>query len=170
MTSGVHGDQNRPITAIRPGANGDLTLNEDETSNDFVVWNDNRAGTYIPTPVPYKGSLWVVYDRGIFARYDAATGERLYRSRISDSNGHFTTSPWAYRDRIFATDEAGTTFVFGTGEEFEQLPRESAGRDVARVPGPGRRPAGHANAVEAVQHPGGVTDSQHSPSRKERLA
>ena len=88
---------------------------------DFVVWNDNRAGTYIPTPVPYKGSLWVVYDRGIFARYDAATGERLYRSRISDSNGHFTTSPWAYRDRIFATDEAGTTFVFGTGEEFEQL-------------------------------------------------
>ena len=86
-----------------------------------MVWNDNRAGTYIPTPIPYKGSLWVVYDRGIFARYDAATGERLYRARIEDSNGHFTTSPWAYRDRIFATDEAGTTFVFGTGDEFEQL-------------------------------------------------
>ena len=121
VTSGVHGDRNRPITAIRPGAAGDLTLGEDETSNDFVVWNDSRAGTYIPTPVPYKGSLWVVYDRGIFARYDAATGERLYRSRIEDSNGHFTTSPWAYRNRIFATDEAGTTFVFGTGDEFEQL-------------------------------------------------
>ncbi len=121
VTSGVHGDQNRPITAVRPGASGDLTLGEDETSNEFVVWNDNRAGTYIPTPVPYRGSLWVVYDRGIFARYDAATGERLYRARIKDSNGHFTTSPWAYRGRIFATDEAGTTFVFGAGDEFEQL-------------------------------------------------
>ena len=86
-----------------------------------MVWNDSRAGTYIPTPVPYKGSLWVVYDRGILARYDAATGERFFQARIKESNGHFTTSPWAYRNRIFATDEAGTTFVFGTSGEFEQL-------------------------------------------------
>ncbi len=121
VTSGVHGDRNRPITAIRPGASGDLTLDEGETSSDFVVWNDNRAGTYIPTPVPYKGSLWVVHDRGILARHDATTGERLFRARIEGSNGHFTASPWAYRDRIFATDEAGTTFVFATGDEFEQL-------------------------------------------------
>ncbi len=120
VTSGVHGDANRPITAVRPGGAGDLTPDEDAISNDFVAWNDNRAGTYIPTPVPYKGALWVVYDRGIFARYDAATGERIFQARIKDSNGHFTTSPWAYRDRIFATDEAGTTFVFGAGNQFEQ--------------------------------------------------
>ena len=93
VTSGVHGDRNRPITAIRPGGAGDLTLDNDATSNEFVVWNDSRAGTYIPTPVPYKGSLWVVYDRGIFARYDAATGERFFQARIKDSNGHITTSP-----------------------------------------------------------------------------
>ena len=120
LVSGVHGDSHRPIAAIRPGASGDLTLGEDQSNSDSVLWFDRVAGTYIPTPVAYKGSLWVVYDRGIFARYDARTGERVYRSRIDGSAGAFTASPWAYRDRILAIDEDGTTFVFGTGDEFEQ--------------------------------------------------
>ncbi|REJ74482.1 MAG: hypothetical protein DWQ36_20485 [Acidobacteria bacterium] len=121
VVSGVHGDSHRPIAAILPGAKGDLTLDDGETKSDSVQWLDPRAGTYIPTPVAYQGSLWVVYDKGIFARYDAKTGEMLYRSRIDGSAGAFTASPWAYRDRIFAIDEDGTTFVFGTGDEFEQL-------------------------------------------------
>jgi outer membrane protein assembly factor BamB len=121
LVSGVHGDSWRPITAILPGASGDLTLADDQSKSDSVLWFDRVAGTYIPTPVAYKGSLWVVYDRGIFARYDAATGERYYRSRIDGSAGAFTASPWAYRDRVLAIDEDGTTFVFGTGDEFEQL-------------------------------------------------
>ena len=121
LVSGVHGDRHRPIAAILPGASGDLTLEDGKTSGQSVLWLDPRAGTYIPTPVAYKGSLWVIYDKGIFARYDAKTGERLYRSRVDGSAGAFTASPWAYRDRIFAIDEDGTTFVFGTGDEFEQL-------------------------------------------------
>ena len=121
LVSGVHGDENRPIAAIRPGASGDLTLKEDEPQSEHVAFFNRVAGSYIPTPVAYKGSLWVLYDRGIFARHDAETGERLYRSRIEGSAGAFTASPWAYRDRIFAIDEEGTTFVFGTGDEFEQL-------------------------------------------------
>lgn len=121
LVSGVHGDDNRPIAAIRPGASGDLTLSEDGPENASVVFFNRVAGTYIPTPVAYKGALWVVYDKGIFARHDAATGERTFRSRIEGSAGAFTASPWAYRNRVFGIDEEGTTFVFGTGDEFEQL-------------------------------------------------
>ena len=121
LSSGVHGDEMRPITAILPGATGDLTLEDGKTKGDSVLWYNRVAGPYIPTPVAYQGSLWVVYDRGILARYDAGTGERLYRERIKGSAGAFTASPWAYRGKVLAIDEDGTTFVFEAGETFKQL-------------------------------------------------
>ena len=121
LVSGVHGDRNRPIAAIRQGASGDLTLEDKATEGEHVLWYDRVAGTYIPTPVAYRGSLWVVYDRGLFARFDAESGERLFRARIEGSAGAFTASPWAYRGRIFAVDEEGTTFVFEAGDEMKQL-------------------------------------------------
>jgi outer membrane protein assembly factor BamB len=134
LISGVQGDENRPIVAVRPGATGDLTLDDKKEKNDYVVWYDPRAGTYIPTPVPYRGSLWVLYDRGILARYGAANGELLFRGRIEGSAGAFTASPWAYRGKIFAVDEDGTTFVFEAGDELEQLHQNSLGEMVLASP------------------------------------
>ncbi|MEE2775383.1 MAG: PQQ-binding-like beta-propeller repeat protein, partial [Acidobacteriota bacterium] len=134
VVSGVLGDRFRPITSIRPGASGDLTLEEGAMNGEFVRWYDKAAGPYIPTPVAYDGSIWVVYDKGIFARYDADTGERRYRGRIEGSSGAFSASPWAYRDTIFAIDEEGTTFAFGTGDEFEQLHANPLGEKALASP------------------------------------
>lgn len=121
LVSGVHGDENRPIMAIRPGASGDITLEPPARSNEWIVWHDRVAGTYIPTPVAYDAAIWVLYDRGIFARYDAHTGERTYRARIPEGAGAFTSSPWAYDGKIFCLNEEGDTFVIAAGEEFELL-------------------------------------------------
>ena len=121
LVSGVHGDDFRPIAAIAPGASGDLTLKDGAGTGEHVVWYDKTLGSYIPTPVPYQGALWVLYDKGILAKVDAATGKRFFRARIDGSAGAFTASPWAYRDRIFAIDEEGTTFVFAVGDSFEQF-------------------------------------------------
>lgn len=121
LVSGVHGDSFRPIAAIEPGASGDLTLEDGAKSSRHVAWYHKTLGTYIPTPVAYEGALWVLYDKGILAKVDAASGKRAFRARIDGSAGAFTASPWAYRDRIFAIDEEGTTFVFAAGDSFEQL-------------------------------------------------
>ena len=121
LISGVPGEAYRPIAAIRPGASGDLTLEDGATSSEYVRWYDKAAGTYIPTPVAYRGSLWVLYDKGILARYQAADGQRVFRARIAGSAGAFTASPWAYRGKIFAIDEDGSTFVFEAVGKFEQL-------------------------------------------------
>jgi outer membrane protein assembly factor BamB len=121
LVSGVHGDDYRPIAAIRPGADGDVTLPEKASSSEAVAWYDRVAGTYIPTPVAYRGSIWVVYDRGILARHDAKTGERIFRERIPGTAGAFSASPWAYRGRVLAIDEDGTTFVFEAGDEVGKI-------------------------------------------------
>ena len=116
------GARRGPLVAIRPGASGDITPAEPETSNDFVIWfSEEAGGTYLPTPLLYEGGLYTLTEKGIFSRYDPATGERVYRSRIDREARAFTASPWAYDGKIFALSEEGATFVIRAGEEFELL-------------------------------------------------
>lgn len=119
VAAGASGGQYRPLAAIRPGGSGDITPPEGATESDHVVWYDRLAGgTYLPTPVIYDGALYVLYSRGIFARYDVDTGARVYRSRIAEGAAAFTASPWAYGGYIFALGEEGDTFVIEAGEEY----------------------------------------------------
>lgn len=119
VTSGAGGDTNRPIVAIRAGGSGDITPPGDETTSDHVVWYDGRAGgTYLPTPVIYKDALYVLNDKGIFARYNPATGERVYQSRVAPGAAAFTASPWAYNGHVFVLSEEGDTFVIEAADQY----------------------------------------------------
>ena len=120
--SGTAGDDFKPVVAIRAGASGDLTPAEGEKDSEYVLWYNRVAGgTYLPTPLVYDGALYVLHEKGIFARYDLETGERQYRSRIAPGASAFTASPWAYDGKIFALSEEGDTYVIEAGEEFRLL-------------------------------------------------
>jgi len=120
ITSGAGGDDNRPIVAIRAGASGDITVPGVETKGEHVVWFDRRAGgTYLPTPVIYKSAMYVLNDKGIFARYNPETGERFYQSRVAPGAATFTASPWAYNGHVFAMSEEGDTYVIDTAAEYK---------------------------------------------------
>ena len=119
VAAGASGGQFRPLAAIGPGGSGDITPTEGTNTSEHVLWYDRLAGgTYLPTPVIYDGALYVLYSRGIFARYDVDTGERVYRSRIAEGAAAFTASPWAYGGYIFALGEEGDTFVIEAGAEY----------------------------------------------------
>jgi outer membrane protein assembly factor BamB len=120
ITSGAGGDDNRPVVAVRAGASGDITLPETATTSASVAWYNGRAGgTYLPTPVIYGDALYVLSDKGIFARYDAETGTRTYQARVSPVPATFTASPWAYNGLVFALSEEGDTFVVAAGAEYK---------------------------------------------------
>ncbi len=106
----------RGLYAIEPGASGELT-----TDSEAVSWMAERAGSYIPTPVAYEGSVYVLDDRGFMARYDSATGEQDYKARINREGAAFTSSPWAYDGKVFCLSEEGDTYVLGAGDQFELL-------------------------------------------------
>lgn len=128
VTSGTPGEGNRPIAAIRAGGSGDITPPDSENRNEYVAWYDRLAGgTYLPTPVIYQNALYVLTDKGIFSRFDAATGERTYRSRVTPGASTFTASPWAYNGKVFVLSEEGDTFVINAGEQFELLGVNSLG-------------------------------------------
>jgi hypothetical protein len=109
-----------PLYAVRPGAEGDLTLKSGETANAGIAWSQAKGGPSTPSPVLYKGHVYVL-GRGILSCYDAKTGKPAYeRERIVGAGG-FTSSPWAYADKVFCLDENGRTFVIKAGDKFEIL-------------------------------------------------
>jgi len=116
----VNGGKGKEIFAIKPGATGDLTTRENGKLNEFVAWSQPRAGAYLPTEVAYGGALYALSEIGILSRYDSKTGKLTYRSRLEDG-GAFTSSPWAYNDKIFCLSEEGKTYVIAAGEKFELL-------------------------------------------------
>jgi outer membrane protein assembly factor BamB len=117
----VDAGRGRALFAIRPGANGDISLKEDKTSNEYVVWSQARGGTYLPSPVAYQGAVYTLTETGILNRYDAKTGKQTYKTRIDPTATAFTTSPWAYNGKLFCLSEEGQTYVISTGEEFKLL-------------------------------------------------
>ena len=123
VNSGYFQDQRRPVYAVRPGALGDITLDEDATESEFVAWHQPRAGNYNTSPLVYKGVYYSLLDRGFFEAYDALTGEPVYgRQRVAPRGGaSFTSSPWAYNDRVFALSEQGDTYVIRAGARYEVL-------------------------------------------------
>jgi len=117
----VNGGRGRPLFALRPGAAGDVSLKEDQTSNEYVVWSQPRGGTYLPSAVAYEGSVYTLTETGILNQFDAKTGKQIYKTRIDPAASAFTTSPWAYNGRLFCLSEEGQTFVIKTGEQFKLL-------------------------------------------------
>ncbi len=117
----IDGGAGSNLYAIRPGASGDITLANNSTSNDFIVWFDRRGSTYLPTPLAYQGAIYSLTEKGIFSRFDARTGKLSYRERLDKEGAAFTSSPWAYNGKIFCLSEEGKTYVVAAKETFEML-------------------------------------------------
>jgi len=117
----INAGPRRSLFAIRPGAAGDISLGKDQTSNEYVVWSQARAGTYLPSSLAYEGAVYSLTETGILTRFDAKTGKQTYKTRIDPKATAFTTSPWAYNGKLFCLSEEGQTFVIATGEEFKLL-------------------------------------------------
>jgi len=118
ITSGYFQDRKRPVFAIRPGATGDITLNDDVTSNDFIQWSLQRMGPYNTSPIVYGGYYYTLLDRGMITCHDAKTGQLVYDRQRFPAGGTFTASPWAYNGKLFFLDEDGRTSVMPVGTEF----------------------------------------------------
>lgn len=121
LSSGYVGDRSRPLYAIRPGASGDISLKEDETSNGYIAWSHPQIAPYSPSTLVYGDLLYVLYDRGSLSCFDAKEGVAIFERQRLPRGKAFSASPWAYNGKIFCLNEDGTTFVLTAGDEFEVL-------------------------------------------------
>ncbi|NKB90456.1 MAG: PQQ-binding-like beta-propeller repeat protein [Acidobacteria bacterium] len=124
----------RPIFVLRHGARGDLTLPVGTESSESVVWSRQQRGPYMPTPLIYRGVLYVLANGGAFAAYDLETGAEFYRERIPHAGSGFSASPVASDGKVYLWNEDGDIFVMKAGREFEHLGTNSMGELLMATP------------------------------------
>lgn len=124
----------RPIFVVRPDARGDVTLQTGKTSSDAVVWSRTGRGSYMPTPLIYKGQLYVLANNGLLDAYNLRTGEEVYRQRLTNVGNGFSASPVAADGKIYLSNEDGDIIVVSAGPAFTQLATNPMGELVMATP------------------------------------
>jgi outer membrane protein assembly factor BamB len=115
----AHG-RSAPIIAVKTNAVGDISLKDNETSNEFVKWSLPRGGSYMHTMLLYRNHLYNVNWNGSLVCLDPVTGNEIYNAKLGKTKS-FVASPVASDGRIFIVDEEGTVYILQDGESFKLL-------------------------------------------------
>lgn len=118
----------RPIHAVRAGARGDLTRSKS------VAWSRMGRGSYMPTPLVYKGVVYVLDNNGVFGAYDLKTGDEIYRQRLPIIGSGFSASPVAADGKIYLSNEDGDMLVIAAGPKFKTISTNSMGELLMATP------------------------------------
>ena len=107
-----------PIYAVKPTANGDITLEENATSNDHIVWSIKKGGAYMQTPLIYSDFLYNLRGNGSLKCFEAKTGKEIYKESLK---APFSASGVAAGNQIYFSSENGKVFVVKAGPEYKIL-------------------------------------------------
>jgi outer membrane protein assembly factor BamB len=139
-TGAQDGEAARPFFAVKAGANGDVTLPADATSNQFVLWSHPRASGYTPSAIVHQGRVYLVHDLGTMLVLAADSGREIYRARVGGPGHTFSASPIATGNHIYFADEDGVTIVLEAADEYKEVTRNDLGEMTLASPAV----AGHA--------------------------
>lgn len=95
------------LLAIRPDGSGDMT-------EKAVVWEYRKGLPYVPSPLVYRGVLYMVKSGGILSTLDAASGRLLKQLRLPSNEGYYA-SPVAGDGKVYIAGEPGTLAVVSAG-------------------------------------------------------
>lgn len=122
-----------PVMAIHPNAKGDITLNENETSNAGVKWSHPRGGSYMGTMLVYGNYLYNAAWNGKLTCYNALTGEQIYSEKVGKGNS-YTASPVAADGIIYIADNDGIVYSVKADPEFQLLQTNNLGETTMSTP------------------------------------
>ena len=97
--------------AYRLGGEGDIT-------DTNAIWKNSRLLPNVPSPLVYKGILYIVKEGGIFVSYDLKTGQILKQARLQGALGDYYASPVAADGRIYVVSEEGKASVIQAGGDW----------------------------------------------------
>jgi outer membrane protein assembly factor BamB len=124
----------RPVFAVKPGARGDLTLPKGEDHSEQVAWSKTGRGSYMPTPLAYRGVLYVLANNGVLDAYDLVTGKEIYRQRLPLVGSGYSASPVAADGKIYLSNEDGEMLVIEAGPAFKVIATNTMGEPLMATP------------------------------------
>jgi outer membrane protein assembly factor BamB len=132
VISNAHGGK-APLFAVRPSAAGDISLKEGSSSNDSVAWSVPNGGSYISTPIVYRGYIYLANYNGLLRCFDFKTGQKVYEERLGlDST--CSASLVAADGKIYCPVEEGAVHVIKAGPKLEIMAKNELGAPCLATP------------------------------------
>jgi outer membrane protein assembly factor BamB len=115
------------LYAIRLGGRGDVT-------SSHVLWRYEKSLPNIPSPLLYKGVLYILKEGGILTALDPAYGKVLKQARIPGAVDQYFASPVAADGKIITASQQGKVAVLRAGAEWELLSVNDFGEEIWATP------------------------------------
>ena len=99
-----------------------------------MAWNVRNRGTFTPTPLAYRGLLYVVATNGVLDAYDVQTGAEVYRARVPEIGSGFSSSPVAADGKLYLSNEDGAVVVVAAERAFRHVATNDVGEPIMSTP------------------------------------
>ena len=125
-------DRGKPrLLGIKLGGSGDVT----DTNH---VWKRDDVGTFVPSPVVWKGRVYLVRDRGEVECLDPVTGKTIWGDAFPSNRASYYASPLIANGILYAPLEDGVVFVANVADDkFKLLAENNMEEPVIGSPVPG---------------------------------
>ena len=115
------------MLAIRLGGRGDMTAAN-------LRWKYHKAVPQLPSPLLYRGVLYMVNDGGIVTALNPETGAELGQGRLKGAIDHYYASPVAADNKVFMLSETGKVVVLPPGGGLDPIAVNDLGDDIYATP------------------------------------
>ena len=102
------------ILAIKLGGRGDVT-------DTHVLWRYRKSLPNTPTPLLYKGVLFMVKDGGVLTSLNPENGEVFKQGRLTGALEQYWASPVGADGKVYMASQAGKVVVLKASPEWEVL-------------------------------------------------
>jgi outer membrane protein assembly factor BamB len=115
------------VFALRTPGTGDVT-------GTHVVWKAKRGAATVPSPLFYRGRLYLIQDGGRLTCYRAKTGEALYEQERLETEGQYWASPIAADGKVYFASTRGNIAVIEAADTAKVLARNKLGERITATP------------------------------------
>lgn len=112
------------LLAVRPGGKG---------ADPEIVWQHAHGVPECPSPLYYRGRVYMVKNGGIVTCLDARTGEPKFQGRTG-ARGPCYASPVAADGKVYAASARGTVAVLEAGDALVVLASSDLGERILATP------------------------------------
>ena len=99
-----------------------------------MAWSVRNRGSFTPTPLAYRGLLYVVANNGVIDAYDIQTGAEIYRSRVPEIGSGFSASPVAADGKLYLSNEDGAIAIVAADRTFRHVATNDMGEPIMATP------------------------------------
>jgi outer membrane protein assembly factor BamB len=101
------------LIAVRTGARGDLTASSD------ILWRMQKFLPNVPSPLLYRGALYLIKDGGILTSVDPKTGGILKQGRLPGALDTYYASPVGGGGHVYVLSQTGKMTVLKAAHQWE---------------------------------------------------